>query len=55
MTKEKLLAKQQDYQGQLNQLQANANALQGALQDVAFWLEELDKEARPAPPVMNAS
>ena len=51
MTKEKLQAKLLEYQAAFDQAKANANALQGAIQDVQFWLAELEKESvAVAPP-----
>jgi len=48
MTKEKLEARLKDYQVQLDQLKANANALQGAIQAVQQLLAELEQETKVA-------
>jgi len=44
MTKEKLEAKLKDYQSQFEQLKANLNALQGAIQAIQSLLAELEAE-----------
>jgi hypothetical protein len=33
------------YQDQLTQVQAQANAYEGAIQDCQFWIEQLEKDA----------
>lgn len=43
MTEEKLLAKIQEYQQQLQQSQASFHAINGAIMDCQYWLEELKK------------
>ena len=48
MIKEKLEARLVEYQTQLDQLKANANALQGAIQAVQQLLKELEDETRVA-------
>ena len=45
MTKEKLEAKLREYQAALDQLKANANAMQGAIQAVQQLINEIDAEA----------
>jgi len=45
MTKEKLEAKLREYQAALDQLKANANAMQGAIQAVQQLITEIDAEA----------
>jgi uncharacterized protein YoxC len=46
MTIEKLQARLQTLQNDSNQTQANLHALGGAIQDVQYWIQELDKEAK---------
>jgi len=43
MDKEKLEARLVTLQKELEQIQANGNALLGAIQDCKYWLAELEK------------
>jgi len=45
MDKQKLEAKLREYQAQFEQLKANANAMQGAIQAVQQLITEIDAEA----------
>jgi prefoldin subunit 5 len=45
MTKEKLEIRLREYQAQFEQLKANANAMQGAIQAVQQLITEIDAEA----------
>jgi type VI protein secretion system component VasF len=49
ITKEALEARIADLTKQYEQAVANANAIQGAIQDCKYWLGELDKTPAPAP------
>ena len=43
MTKEQIEARLAELNKELQQLTANANAINGAIQDCEFWLAQLDK------------
>ena len=45
MTKEKLLARKAELQAQQEQLKANFNAFQGAIQECDHWLQQLAEGA----------
>ena len=47
--KQELLATQQQFVAQYQQAQANANAINGAIQDCDYWLGVLKAPAVPAP------
>ena len=49
MTKEKLEIRLREYQAQFEQLKANANAMQGAIQAVQQLINEIDAEAAKTP------
>ena len=49
MDKQKLEAKLREYQAQFEQLKANANAMQGAIQAVQQLITEIDAEAAKTP------
>ena len=55
MTIELLLARKIELQKQQAQLVANANAISGAIQDIDYWLSELQKQSAPAAPSSSAS
>ena len=46
MTKEKIETRIKKLEYDLIQVQANANALSGAIQDCNYWLSELGKEEK---------
>ena len=44
MTKEAIEKRIEELKKQLEQVQANGNALIGAIQDCEYWLKELEKQ-----------
>ena len=52
ITKESLTQRKAALEEEYRQVIANANALQGAIQDCEYWLEQLARP--PAPPVKPA-
>ena len=46
MTKEKIKARIEKLELELIQVQANANAISGAIQDCQYWLSEAAKEEK---------
>ena len=49
ITKEALLARLASLKDQHAQLEANAHATSGAIQDCEHWLKELQKDSKPEP------
>lgn len=51
ITREAIEARLARLRAEYRQLEANANATMGAIQDCEFWLAEMDKpEPQPEPP-----
>ena len=53
ITKESIQARIQDLENQKKQMEANANALAGAIQDCQYWLEVVknaEEAKKPKPP-----
>ena len=49
MDKEKLEARMAELQQSLKQLEANGNAMLGAIEECKYWLAQLEQEEAPKP------
>ena len=54
MDKEKLEARLADLQQSLKQIEANGNAMLGAIEECKYWLEQFEQEEKAAPKNKNA-